>query len=90
MVTFLRLAAPTSFCTNGDFRVTNQSYNTGFNFQTFTAMVEVCYNGLYGAVCLQGWDEREAQVICEHTGHSSDFNYSKLGLNTHSLDTTSL
>lgn len=30
--------------------------------------VEICVNGFWGAVCDNGWDSREAQVICHQLG----------------------
>ena len=32
--------------------------------------VEICMNGIWGAVCDNGWDNRDAQVICHQLGHS--------------------
>ncbi len=33
---------------------------------TFTARVDVCYNGSYGSVCEQGFNEVDARVLCRN------------------------
>ena len=30
--------------------------------------VEICYNRVWGTVCDNGWDERDATVVCKQMG----------------------
>ena len=51
-------------CTNGDVRlVGGQSQYEGH--------VEICFNGAWGSVCTNGWDQPDAAVACRQVGHTS-------------------
>ena len=59
-MTAICLAAP---CDSGDVRLAG---NTGYR----SGRVEVCVGEQWGSICTDGWDPRDASVICQQLGHS--------------------
>ena len=33
--------------------------------------VEMCYNGVWGAVCADGWNEIAANIVCRQLGYEN-------------------
>ena len=67
--------APTN-CTEGDVRLTGSRSSNPRE-----GTVEICVNGYWGTICSNGWDSRDAMVICSTLGYPS------LGLCSHSMCT---
>ncbi len=40
--------------------------------------VEICFNGRWGTVCDDGWDQNDAAVVCKQLGYSMATPNSKL------------
>ena len=62
-----------SVCSNGAVRLVNQSslFNDGLN--SIGGIVQVCINQQYGYVCADGWDNREAEVVCRSQGYRAPY-----------------
>ena len=57
-----------SSCTNGEVRLTSGRVPS-------EGVIEVCVNGVWGAVCGTGWDQEDAGVVCGQLGYHD--NHSK-------------
>ena len=73
-------AIPPPTCQQFDLRLTNQTtYTTQGFYQVNEGNVETCINGSYHSICDIGFDDVEAQLICNALGYSAPF-YRKLVL----------
>lgn len=53
-----------SNCTHGSMRLTGTT-------QPSSGRVEICIHGVWGTVCDDGWDSRDANVVCGQVGYFS-------------------
>lgn len=52
-------------CNHGDLRLIGGPVNS-------EGRVEICISGLWGRVCHNSWDSRDARVVCRHLGFPVD------------------
>ena len=50
-------------CFNGEVRLEGGTSLSG--------RVEICFNGVWGTVCDDNWDDRDARVVCNQLGFSN-------------------
>ena len=66
---------PASECANFDLQLSNTTQSvvvsriTGENEFRVEGNIEVCIEGLYYAICDEGWDDSDAQVACNTLGY---------------------
>ena len=58
----LLTSAGTSSCDDGDVQLVGGKTER-------EGRVEICYNGVWGSVCADGWDEVNANVVCVQLGY---------------------
>ena len=52
----------TDNCTNGEIKLVGGGTR-------YEGRVEVCYDGVWGAVCPISWDSNDAKVVCRQLGY---------------------
>ncbi len=58
-----------SGCVDGDAIQTQETYRSGDTERVFLFLPQLCVGGVYGAICDQGWDDRDARVACIVAGY---------------------
>ena len=74
---FPMIAVP---CVNGRVRLVNNDAASESQLPSYDLIkdavsrgtVEVCVNNMYGSVCADNWDNRDASVLCSQLGFSSN------------------
>ena len=64
---------PTTPCYDGDIRIENTTYSNINGDNVYGGRVEVCYNATYRPICDEGWNDRDAAVICNYNGYGSPY-----------------
>ena len=63
----LKLPCSVAVCTNGEVRLAGGNDTEG--------RVEICFNGVWGTVCHDLWDNNDARVVCRQLGLPSSCEY---------------
>ena len=67
----LPTATANSCSFDGEIKLVNQnSTYTDDGQYVLGGRVEVCFNGTLHSVCTEGWDDSDAQVVCNYLGYS--------------------
>ena len=67
---FVSVSSP--LCYNGQVQLRGVSSGNVANGYYYTeGLVEVCVNGIYSAICDEGWDNNAAAVVCHSIGLSN-------------------
>ena len=59
---FLKVTSE-SGCSEGDIRLVDGVTDKD-------GRVEICFNGLWGSMCDDNWDDRDANVVCRQLGYN--------------------
>ena len=67
------VTTPGLFCYEYQLRLTNETYTTINSTQVYQGNAEICINGTFVAICDLGWDDVEAQLVCNSLGYTEPF-----------------
>ena len=65
MIIYYDILTASTQCNHGDIRLVNGSVpNEG--------RIEICIGFMWGRICRNHWDDRDANVVCRQLGYTSD------------------
>ena len=67
------VSTPEPRCNDFDLRLSNTSYTFEGSSFVYGGNAEVCVDGSYFAICDIGWDDRDAQFVCNSVGYGDPF-----------------